>query len=339
MTINAFAAEKLLVVVHDPVRGGATGGAPKEPGYAETELYTIDPDSKKATKVFEDVATSITLIHQDGGSHFGVVADNKTVVGVAADDRRQSNSHNLKRAAYQLSIDQSNTIRKIVDINTVYHYEDFSMSFIIKPDGTEFGFEDDKFIHIFDTKEGKPLKKISISDIAGDMHIASIGWLRNKGKIFLTLDVCCEDEDENVGSYLIDETTQKLDKLSNSLISSFTGLQNISESILLCDFKDGSLLFKYCEWTGRKGKPNACYLVKVNNEKDFTKMDIESSNAYSFKISPSERWIAFVANGERIMVKDLNTGEEEEIFPIDKSAYGIGISYRNFIGIVGWVEE
>jgi len=163
-----------------------------------TEVYSIDPLSKKTEILFSDKDAQVRLLPKGGMGGYPadvLVTGGRRVFSHAGDTGGKRELGYNNASIYEISTDGSNKTRKVLDIlggakPGVYFQRRVSEIFA-SPDGEKIGYinysgDNEPYIFIHDTATGKLLHKIDAAGLFAGCYAPRAGWMPDGKRIYFT---------------------------------------------------------------------------------------------------------------------------------------------------------
>ena len=288
-----------------------------------------------------------------------VVAENKAYAsGIERGGSSVPGIYAGRPAVYEIALDASNKYRKLFEIQPANYA---AARLFISPSGTKIGYvsvlKEHDIVFIHDVATGALLKSWDVTNLfrqCFDCSIASVGWLADGNRLFLTLDFGEQSGPQSkVGTYVVSEEGRVLSRLPlEQGRFQMQGYRDITGSppALLGQSPEGNYIFHDI---ARKntGLHSERFLVittperKVLGQIPMHTSDGDPAGMESRQVSGSGKFVAFsdprsinYQPEEHVWGMNLETREEKELITLP--ARTIPSSEPTVtLNILGWLEE
>jgi hypothetical protein len=318
---------------------------------AKTEILAVDPETGERHIVFSDEKAPIVLVERLYVFHFPVVGGGRLFAHAA--ERGKTVPFPGNASLYELSIDGSNTCRKICPVLGVESLGDI----FVNSTGTRIGYinrmNGKQYVFIHDVANGTLLSQVDITDKFLDCYASSIGWVPRKEMLYFSLetgdaDLTSEASYARVGTYFMDERGQHLKRLP--AIPAVGGFSPPQTARMIGVLPAGGFVFE----TTHSPQPSAdgsnqYRLVVSKIDKNLSHADnisfSRASGLYpgtriAYQLSPSGRYMSAArvpvpssGTSASVLLKNLDTNEERTILSISTEGF-----QGPFLGLVGWLD-
>lgn len=311
----------------------------------KTDLYSVDPKSGNIKKVFSDENTPYVILSYVGGQG--------DATGIVVSKGKRVFAHMVE---YEISTDGQNRCKKIFDIMSITP----PGRFLISNSGEKIAYQgstDKKpgsrgyrrlFIH--NSNNGELLNNIDLTSIFPDCRISIEGWMSDDKRLIVTVsggDVHITPEEcyEKAGSYIMNEDSTGLRKLSNEVFKGF--LYGEGLTVLPTPLRD-RVISETVTYDHEKREGPFSHLFISNLEgREYREIKLKSNENIIFpRISDDGSKIAYISypsgsypSYEYLLCFVDTAGIENKLlFRVQHEAGG-RLETEKLLGIVGWLTD